>query len=73
MIPRYENRIFAIHVVSETDIWERHAKNHGPFSAPELKENNYDFKVDLYCAGMVLYYNSRYLEDKALGLKSLRC
>ncbi|XP_028398350.1 DNA damage response protein kinase DUN1-like [Dendronephthya gigantea] len=39
-------------------------KNIGLYSAPELEKNNYDFKVDLYSAGMVLYYISRYLEDK---------
>ena len=35
------------------------------FRAPELKTNCYDYKVDLYSAGIVLYFLSRYLEEKA--------
>ena len=34
------------------------------FRAPELKTNCYDYKVDLYSAGIVLYFLSRYLEEK---------
>ena len=34
------------------------------FRAPELKTNCYDCKVDLYSAGIVLYFLSRYLEEK---------
>ena len=36
----------------------------GPFSAPELPTGDYDEKVDLYSAGVVLYFLSRYLEDR---------
>ena len=36
----------------------------GPFTAPELSSQKYDSKVDLYSAGIVLYFLSRYLEDK---------
>ena len=31
-----------------------------PFAAPEIKKDTYDFKVDLYSAGVVLYYICRY-------------
>jgi serine/threonine protein kinase len=34
------------------------------FRAPELATEHYDYKVDLYSAGIVLYFLSRYLEDK---------
>ena len=34
------------------------------FRAPELKTKCYDYKVDLYSAGIVLYFLSRYLEEK---------
>ena len=34
------------------------------FSAPELKTKCYDYKVDLYSAGIVLYFLSRYLGEK---------
>ena len=34
------------------------------FRAPELDTEYYDYKVDLYSAGIVLYFLSRYLEDK---------
>ena len=34
------------------------------FRAPELANEHYDYKVDLYSAGIVLYFLSRYLEDK---------
>ncbi|CAB4033839.1 eIF-2-alpha kinase GCN2-like [Paramuricea clavata] len=34
------------------------------FRAPELDTQDYDYKVDLYSAGIVLYFLSRYLEDK---------
>ncbi len=32
--------------------------------APELNTEHYDYKVDLYSAGIILYFLSRYLEDK---------
>jgi serine/threonine protein kinase len=35
----------------------------GYFRAPELSTETYDFKVDVYSAGLVLYFISRYLED----------
>ena len=41
-----------------------HFSRNGYFRAPELSTNTYDFKVDVYSAGMVLYFISRYLEDK---------
>ena len=34
------------------------------FRAPELETDDYDYKVDLYSAGIVLYFLSRYLENK---------
>ena len=34
------------------------------FKAPDLSNEYYDSKVDLYCAGIVLYFLSRYLEDE---------
>ncbi len=34
------------------------------FRAPELATEHYDYKVDLYSAGIVLYFLGRYLEDK---------
>ena len=34
------------------------------FRAPELATEYYDYKVDLYSAGIMLYFLSRYLEDK---------
>ena len=34
------------------------------FRAPELETEDYDYKVDLYSAGIVLYFLSCYLEDK---------
>jgi serine/threonine protein kinase len=34
------------------------------FRAPELDTQDYDYKVDLYSAGIVLYFLSRYLEGK---------
>ncbi|CAB4027513.1 eIF-2-alpha kinase GCN2-like [Paramuricea clavata] len=34
------------------------------FRAPELNTQDYDYKVDLYSAGIVLYFLSCYLEDK---------
>ena len=34
------------------------------FSAPELSSEKYDKKVDLYSAGIVLYFLSRYIEDE---------
>ena len=34
------------------------------FRAPELATEHYDYKVDLYSAGIVLYFLSCYLEDK---------
>ena len=34
------------------------------FKAPDLFNEYYDSKVDLYSAGIVLYFLSRYLEDK---------
>ena len=34
------------------------------FRAPELATEYYDYKVDLYSAGIVLYFLSCYLEDK---------
>ena len=34
------------------------------FRAPELATEHYNYKVDLYSAGIVLYFLSRYLEDK---------
>lgn len=34
------------------------------FRAPELETEYYDYKVDLYSSGIVLYFLSRYLEDK---------
>jgi serine/threonine protein kinase len=34
------------------------------FKAPELSGENYDSKVDLYSAGIVLYFLCRYLKDK---------
>jgi serine/threonine protein kinase len=39
-----------------------------PYKAPELKTNTYDFKVDVYSAGIVLYFISRYpvLESSTL-------
>jgi serine/threonine protein kinase len=42
-----------------------------PYTAPELKKDNYDFKVDVYSAGMVLYFISRYpvIQDSS-ALKS---
>ena len=36
----------------------------GYFRAPELSTDTYDFKVDVYSAGVVLYFISRYLEYK---------
>ena len=33
------------------------------FRAPELSTDTYDFKVDVYSAGMVLYFISRFLTD----------
>ncbi|XP_028395523.1 interferon-induced, double-stranded RNA-activated protein kinase-like [Dendronephthya gigantea] len=39
------------------------------FRAPELETDNYDYKVDLYSAGIVLYFLCRYLEDKKLWKK----
>lgn len=36
----------------------------GYFRAPELSTDTYDFKVDVFSAGIVLYFISRYLEDK---------
>ena len=36
------------------------------FRAPELETEYYDYKVDLFSAGIVLYFLSRYLEDKKL-------
>ena len=41
-----------------------HFSRNGYFRAPELSTDTYDFKVDVYSAGMVLYFISRYLEDK---------
>ena len=47
------------------------------FRAPELETENYDYKVDLYSAGIVLYFLGRYLEEKTewkkefLALKNL--
>ena len=35
-----------------------------PFRAPELKTGCYDYKVDLYSAGIMLYFLSRYLKEK---------
>ncbi|XP_028403125.1 serine/threonine-protein kinase ATG1-like [Dendronephthya gigantea] len=35
------------------------------FRAPELETGSYDYKVDLYSAGIVLYFLSRYLPDKS--------
>ncbi|XP_028405805.1 serine/threonine-protein kinase ULK1-like [Dendronephthya gigantea] len=34
------------------------------YRAPELDTGEYDYKVDLYSAGIVLYFLSRYLDDK---------
>ena len=34
------------------------------FKAPEVSSEHYDSKVDIYSAGIVLYFLSRYLEDK---------
>jgi serine/threonine protein kinase len=34
------------------------------FRAPELRTDTYDFKVDVYSAGIMLYFISRYLENK---------
>ena len=31
-----------------------------PFAAPEIKKDTYDFKVDVYSAGVVLYFICRY-------------
>lgn len=36
----------------------------GLFTAPEVSSENYDSKVDIYSAGIVLYFLSCYLEDK---------
>ena len=36
------------------------------FRAPELATEHYDYKVDLYSSGIVLYFLSRYLQDKKL-------
>ena len=36
---------------------------HASFRAPELLTDTYDFKVDVYSAGMVLYFISRFLAD----------
>ena len=36
---------------------------HVSFRAPELLTDTYDFKVDVYSAGMVLYFISRFLAD----------
>ncbi len=41
-----------------------HFSRNGYFRAPELSTDTYDFKVDVYSAGMVLYFISRYLDDK---------
>ena len=38
------------------------------FSAPELLSQKYDGKVDLYSAGIVLYFLSRYIEDETRWL-----
>ncbi|XP_028403127.1 membrane-associated tyrosine- and threonine-specific cdc2-inhibitory kinase-like [Dendronephthya gigantea] len=35
------------------------------FSAPELDTGSYDYKIDLYSAGIVLYFLSRYLPTKS--------
>ena len=43
----------------------------GPFTAPELSSQMYDSKVDSYSAGIVLYFLSRYLEDKTRWLKEI--
>ncbi|XP_028405806.1 calcium-dependent protein kinase 4-like [Dendronephthya gigantea] len=36
----------------------------GCFRAPELNTDSYDFKVDVYSAGLVLYFISCYLENE---------
>ncbi|XP_028403129.1 interferon-induced, double-stranded RNA-activated protein kinase-like [Dendronephthya gigantea] len=38
---------------------------HKLFRAPELATKNYDYKVDLFSAGIVLYFLSRYLPTKS--------
>ncbi|XP_028403128.1 interferon-induced, double-stranded RNA-activated protein kinase-like [Dendronephthya gigantea] len=38
---------------------------HEQFRAPELATKNYDYKVDLFSAGIVLYFLSRYLPTKS--------
>ncbi len=42
------------------------------FRAPELDAQNYDYKVDLYSAGIVLYFLSRYLAVKGQWLEEMR-
>ena len=44
----------------------------GPFSAPELSSRTYDKKVDLYSAGIVLYFLTRYLKDKRQWEEEIR-
>ena len=41
------------------------------FKAPEVSSEHYDSKVDIYSAGIVLYFLSRYLQDKTQWTKEI--
>ena len=51
-------------LLTESSKLEKLSTNIGnkDFRAPELDDGYYDYKVDLYSAGIVLYFLSRYLE-----------
>ncbi|XP_028405807.1 eukaryotic translation initiation factor 2-alpha kinase 1-like [Dendronephthya gigantea] len=44
----------------------------GYFHAPELKTDSYDFKIDVYSAGLVLYFISRYHKDRQSVLMEIQ-